>query len=121
MSVSSDLYVGYTVTLKTNLGCDDFDFFDKFIEKYGEYDQYRDKSKGNVLLILDGMSGTYARLVFIDAYISDVWSETDDYVILRDLSVTEEVYNKLNRPYKIMYGEDLDKNLIQYALWCHCH
>lgn len=119
MSVGSDLYIGYTVTLKTNLKSDDFDFFDKFIDKYGKYDQYT--GEGNVLLILDGMSGIYARLVFVDAHIPDVWSETDDYVILRDLSVPKEVYNKLNKPYKIMYGKDLDKNLIQYALWYHYH
>ena len=116
MSTRSNLYVGYTVTLKTDLSGNDFNFFDEFTSKHGEY---TDKGKGCVLLICDGMSGEYARLVFIDAHISDVWSETDDYVVLRDISVPDEVYNELNKPYKMMYGKDLDKNLIQYALWCH--
>ena len=118
MGVGSEQYIGYTVNLKTDLESEDFDFFDDFTTKHNEYDYYR--SEGKVLLIVDGMSGTYARLIFIDKCLQDSWSDDQDYVVLRSSPVPEEVYNELNKPYKLMYGTDLDKDLIEYALWFHC-
>ena len=119
MSVSSEQYIGYTVNLKTDLKSEDFDFFGDFTTKYEEYDQY--KGKGKVLLIVDGMCGTYARLIFIDKCLQESWSEDEDYIVLRSSPVPEEVYSELNKPYKILYGKDLDRDLIEYALWFHCH
>ena len=118
MSVSSEMYIGYTVNLKADLTSKDFDFYEDFTTKYKEYDQY--EGDGKVLLIVDGMSGTYARLIFIDEHFQDSWSEEKDYIVLRNSPVPEEVYNELNKPYKFMYGKDLDKDLIEYALWFHC-
>lgn len=120
MSVSSEQYIGYTVNLKTDLKSDDFDFFDDFTTKYPVYDYYYD-DKGKVLLIVDGMSGTYARLIFIEKCITDSWNDEEDYIVLNNSVVPEDVYKELNRAYKTMYDKDLDKNLIEYALWWHCH
>ena len=118
MGVSSEQYIGYTVNLKTDLKSEDFDFFEDFTTKHPEYDYY--KGKGKVLLIEDGMSATYARLIFVDKCLQDSWSDDEDYVVLRRSPVPEEVYNELNKPYKLMYETDLDKDLIEYALWFHC-
>lgn len=119
MSVSSEQYIGYTVTLKTDLKHEDFDFFDDFTSKHNEYDYYR--GKGKVLLIVDGMSGTYARLVYIRNCIKDCWANDEDYIHLeKNNLIPDVVYDELNKPYKLMYGKDLDKDLIEYALWFHC-
>ena len=116
MQLNSAQYIGYAVTIKTNLTGDDLDFFLDFISKHSEYDQW--KKKGKVLLILDCMNQTYARLVFIDVHMPCLWTKTEeDYIVLRNSSVPEEVYNELSKPYKMMYGKDLDKNLIQHAIW----
>lgn len=36
MSVSVDKYFGWTIDLKTDLNCNDFDFYHKFIDKGDE-------------------------------------------------------------------------------------
>ena len=115
MSVSCEAYIGYTVTLKTNLDSEDFEFFNDFAENHGEYNQY--DCKGKVLLAVDGMCGMYARFVFVDEYFEDCWEVGKDYYRLRSQSVPDDVYNELNKAYKAMYDKDFDKNLIEYALW----
>ena len=121
MSVRSEQYIGYTVNLKTDLKHEDFDFFDDFTTKHKEYDYYNDERKGKVLLIVDGMSATYARLVYIEKCIVDSWSDEEDYIVLNKAAIPEEVYDELNKPYKIMYGKELDRDSVEYALWFHCH
>lgn len=121
MSVSSEQYIGYVVNLKTDLNGEDFDFFEDFTTRHKEYDYYNGERKGKVLLIVDGMSATYARLVYMDKCIVNSWSDEEDYIILNNSTVYDEVYDALNKPYKLMYGKDLDKDMIEYALWFHCH
>ena len=115
MSVSCEAYIGYTVTLKRNLTGEDFDFFSEFSETHGEYNQY--DCKGKVLLVVDGMCGEYARLVFVDEHIEECWIEGKDYFILRNHAIPANVYEELSKAYKFLYGEELDKELIEYALW----
>lgn len=119
MSVSCEAYIGYTVTLKTNLNGDDFDFFWDFLETHGEYNQY--DCKGKVLLITDGMCGDYARLVFVDEHIEECGvNGGKDYFPLRSLpTIPDNVYEELNKAYKSMYDDELDKGLIEYSLWFH--
>jgi hypothetical protein len=115
MSVECEAYVGYTVTLKTNLNGDDFDFFNEFLETHDEYNQYDCKDK--VLLVVDGMCGEYARLVFVDYKLDEYWCEGKNYFILRDSPIPEEIYNELNKAYNVLYNKDLDVEQIEYALW----
>ena len=118
MSVNCEAYIGYTVTLKTNLNRDDFDFFEEFEGKHSEYNQY--DCKGKVQFVIDGMWGNYARFVFVDEYIEESWVEGEDYFLLKRVSVVpDNVYEELNKAYNAMYNVDLDKNLIEYALWFH--
>lgn len=70
-------YIGYTVTLKTDLNADDFDFFEDFLEAHGEYNLF--DCKGKVLLVVDGMNGEYARFVFVDERIRGYWAEEKEY------------------------------------------
>lgn len=115
MSVECEAYIGYTVTLKENLKRDDFDFFNDFEEAHGEYNQY--DCEGKVLLAIDGMSGNYARFIFVDKHIKECWIEGEDYFSLKSCPVPDNVYEELNKAYKSMYGKNLDRDLVEYALW----
>lgn len=116
MSTDVTAYIGYTVTLKTDLNADDFDFFEDFLEAHYEYNLF--DCKGKVLLVVDGMNGEYARFVFVDERIRNCWAEEKEYYSLRSPStIPEDVYRELNKVYETMYGEELDKDLIDYALW----
>lgn len=118
MSVDCTGYIGYTVTLKKDLNSDDFDFFNDFDDEHSEYSMWEHKgAKEKVRLVIDGMSGDFARLVFVDKKFEDCWINGKDYFALRSSDVPDEVYNELNKVYKLMYNKDLDKTLIEYALW----
>lgn len=115
MSITCEAYIGWTVTLKKNLNNNDFDFFNKFCEQHDEYCQY--DCKGKVLLSVDGMSGHYARLVYVDEHIEECWIEGKDYFSLKSSAISDDIYTILNEAYRLLYNKDLDKNLIEYALW----
>ena len=115
MSTDCRAYIGYTVTLGTNLNSSDFEFFDDFLETHNEYNQY--DCKGKALLVMDGMCGEYARLVFVDEEIKECWISGKDYFSLKSTHISDNVYEELNRAYQSMYKKDLDKGLIEYALW----
>lgn len=117
MSVDCKAYIGYTVTLKESLTDNDFDFFNNFEDEHGEYSQWEFKGKEKVRLIVDGMCGYYARLVFVDEKIEDCWINGKDYFALKYPPIPDDVYEQLNKAYKLMYQKDLDKNMIEYALW----
>jgi hypothetical protein len=112
MSVDCTLYIGYTVNLKNNLNAEDWDFFDDF-DGYSRCD-----CEGEVILLLDGMGSSYARIIFVDKKIDDVW-DCDDYYKLRAENIPNDVYNEMNKLYMDMYGKELDKELIEYGLIVH--
>ena len=118
MSVRCEAFIGYTVTLKTNLKSDDWELIEEFEEKHNEYDFYNYREReGKVLLVVDGMNGLYARFVYVDEHIEECWIDGKDYFPLRSQSVPNDIYEKINKAYRDMYGKDLDKGLIEYALW----
>lgn len=120
MSIRIERIKGFTITLKENLSHEDFKFFNNLDEKYKEFDYggeyYCHSLKPNkVALIIDGMCAEYARLVYIEK-VSEVDDE-DEYLLLKEKEITDEVYKALNKAYKMIYGNDLDKSKIEYALW----
>ncbi len=118
MSVDCTGYVGYTVTLKEDLSHTDFDFFNNFEDEHNEYSMWEHKRPTEkVRLIIDGMNGSFARLIFVDEKFEDCWINGKEYFSLRSQSVPDDVYEQLNKAYKLMYGKDLDKSLIEYSLW----
>jgi hypothetical protein len=119
MSVDCTGYIGYTVTLKRDLDSDDFDFFNDFDDEHSEYSQweFKKKDKERTRLVVDGMSGDFARLIYVEHKIEDCWVDGKDYFPLRGDHIPEDVYNELNKAYRLMYDKDLDKSLIEYALW----
>ena len=120
MSVSCEAYIGYTVTLKKGLNHEDFDFFGKFTEEYPEYGDYNGEShKDKVTLIVDGMNGCYARLMYVDKHIENCWIEDETEFRLRCENIPDDVYEELNKAYTLMYNKRLDDCLIEYSLWFH--
>ena len=123
MSVSVEQIIGFTVTLKKDLTHEDFKFFNGLEDKHkefsdgGKYSQWGGGIKANeVALIVDGMCSQYARLVYI-IHTNEVSIENDGYFLLKGGNLTEEIYESLNKAYQMIYGEQLDKNKIEYALW----
>lgn len=119
MSVDCTGFIGYTVTLKQDLDSKDFDFFNDFDDEHSEYSQWNFKRNGNerVRLVVDGMSGEFARLIFVDEKIEDCWINGKDYFALKSQPIPNDVYDELNKAYRLMYDKELDKSLIEYALW----
>lgn len=119
MSVSCNILIGYTVTLKNSLNSEDFDFFNDFIENNPEYNQFN--SKNTVQLVIDGMSGNYARLVYVDHKERDCYPESCvDYIPLRLSPVPDDIYDKLNTAYTKLYDKPLGRDSIQYGI-CFCY
>lgn len=109
MSVSCEAYIGYTVTLATNLKEEDFEFF---------YQAEDIELPDRVQLIVDGMCGHYARLIYVDEII-DCWCDNKEYFALKSPNVNDKIYNALNLAYKALYNKDLDRESIEYALSFH--
>ena len=110
MSISCEAYVGYTVTLKTNLKEEDFDFFYRAMEEI--------ELPNQVHLVVDGMCGHYARLIYADKIIG-CWMEDVEYLPLRPEKLTIEIYDALNKVYKHMYNRDLRDLEAEYAISFH--
>lgn len=113
MGVELSVYAGYTVTIATDLVQADWDKFDKFIEDNPQYDEYNPKPT-QVKLITDGMNGSFARL-FMGYIIKDVYEL--DYMSISGKPTNEEVYKAFDEPYFKLFGEHLDKDLIEFAVW----
>ena len=109
MSVSCEAYVGYTVTLTTDLKEEDFEFF---------YNAEDIELPDRVQIIVDGMCGHYARLIYVDRII-DCWCDNAEYFALKSPDVTDEIYSDLNKAYYALYGKLLDREKIEYALSFH--
>lgn len=122
MSITIEKIVGFTVTLKQDLTSKDFKFFhsleDKYPDKFGYKGEYYDHplKVGKTVLVVDGMSSEYARLVYIEKT-SEVCIDEDEYLLLKEKPIPNEVYESINKAYKLIYGEPLDKSKIEYALW----
>ena len=125
MGVDIERIIGFTVKLKEDLSHNDFEFFENVEEKYkefaygGENSQFNMKSNA-VALVVDGMNGNYARLVYVENVkrVYDAYDE-DPYTLLRPIEIPEEIYNELNIAYQKIYETPLDKKLIEHSLWYH--
>ena len=78
MSVSMTHYFGIGLKLTDN---PDFDKYEDFIDKYPQYSRYefirnRTETSSNIRLIVDGMNGCYAYLVYLIKETEDeeMWS-----------------------------------------------
>lgn len=127
MSVECRIVVGVTIDLyETELSHEDFDMIHKFIEAHPELDEYNyryDEREGKPLLIYDGMSSDFARLVwpdkviepgmlgdgneFIESYIPSPMSDPD---IGTKIATLTELYEEFT-------GEPCGRERVKYAMW----
>ena len=121
MSVESRIIVGHTINIAYDLEYEDFRKVDSFISKHPELDEdryrYDDKEK-RVLMIADGMSGSYLRLVHVDKIIRDGNTGDEDWVDLPKPALpSREVAEQMAAVYKEYTGKDLTEKDIAYAMW----
>lgn len=121
MSVSVDKYFGWTIDLKTDLNCNDFDFYHKFIDKHPNLDQWKNCMPNEIKLILDGMNGLFARLVYVLSVSYDVaWVDEDNDILndtLKENIVPENIFKELNTIYTQLTGQELQKEKVKLKEW----
>ena len=121
MSVSCEQYIGYTLTVKTRLTHADFEMLHAFLDEHPEYDSYNKDNK--LVLVIDGMNGSYARFIYIDKRSSIEYSdESSDYLAMAVHDVRPAVYDAMNTAYQQLLNDEtkqLDSSLIGYAIWLH--
>ena len=112
MSISCEAYLGYTVTLTTDLRAEDFEFF---------YNAEDIELPDRVQLIVDGMCGHYARLIYVDR-VFDCWCDEIEYLPLKvPEEIPANIFRELNKAYCALCKRLLNTNQIEYALSFHCY
>jgi hypothetical protein len=121
MSVESRIIVGHTINITYDLRQDDFRKCDAFISKYPELDEYNyrwNEKEKKVLMIADGMNGSYLRLVHVDKIIDGGNTGDEDWIDLPKPALpSREVAEQLAAVYKEYTGRDLTEKDIAYAMW----
>ena len=126
MSVSCEIYVGYTIEIETNLSHADFEKIHEFEDKYPEVDKYNhhwDDYEGRVLLIADGMCGEFARLIYVDKYIDGgSLGDSNEYFELEEPRSLVNVgkINDLVNYYLAYTGKtdaEYELGTVKYAMW----
>ena len=74
-----------------------------------------------IKLVLDGMNGTFARLVYVLAVSYDVaWVDEDNDILndnLKENVVPENVFKELNTVYMQLTGQELQKENVKLKEW----
>ena len=121
MSVESRIIIGHTINITYDLRQDDFRKCDAFVSKYPELDEYNyrwDEKEKKVLMIADGMNGSYLRLVHVDKIIDGGNTGDEDWIDLPKPALpSREVAEKLAAMYKEYTGRELTEKDIHYAMW----
>lgn len=121
MSVESRIIIGHTINITYDLRQDDFRKCDAFVSKYPELDEYNyrwNEKEKKVLMIADGMNGSYLRLVHVDKIIDGGNTGDEDWVDLPKPALpSREVAEKLAAMYKEYTGRELTEKDIHYAMW----
>lgn len=117
MSVDCRIVVGLTLEIPGKI---DWDKVEEFTHKYPELDEYKyhyDEKEGKLLLIGDGMNGSFLRLVQVDKIIEEL---TDfDFVQLNMPSgvLGQNLIGQMSELYKEYTGEYPKASDFKYALW----
>ena len=122
MSVDCRIFTGLTIELAHDLNSFDFKKYHKFVEKYPELDEYtydRADREGKLLLIVDGMSGEFLRLVHVDKLINGNIGESNEFVELAapDSCFSLELFKKMCEIYEEYNREPPALSDFKYAMW----
>jgi hypothetical protein len=123
MSTRSKLFIGLTIELGTGLSPADFKKLHAIEEKYPELDEYNHEPKdreGKLLLIYDGMSSKFARLIFVDKYIEggNIGYSNEMFELASPKHMfNPEIISKMSDVYKEYTGHEPTLAEFKYALW----
>lgn len=122
MSVDCRIITGLTIEFAHDLNSFDFKKYHKFVEKYPELDEYtydRADREGKLLLIVDGMSGEFCRLVQVDKLIAGNIGEGNEFVELAAPSscFNPELIGKMSEIYKEYTKKLATPADFKYATW----
>lgn len=127
MSVSVDQYFGWTIELKTDLTRTDFDFYEQVKEKYPELSIYsnphitENNAINQIKLVVDGMNGLFARLIYIKSFTEDViWVDEDNdnkNATLEDIKVPDDIFDNLKEVYKNITNQELFHRQVKLKEW----
>jgi hypothetical protein len=123
MSTRSRLFIGLTIELGTDLSPADFKKLHAIEEKYPELDEYNHEPKdreGKLLLIYDGMSSKFARLIFVDKYIEggNIGYSTEMFELASPKNMfNPEIISKMSDVYEEYTGHESTLAEFKYALW----
>ena len=117
MSVDCRIVVGLTLEFPGKI---DWDKVEEFTHKYPELDEYKyryDEKDGKLLLIGDGMNGSFLRLVKVDKIIEEL--EEFDFVQLNMPTgvLGQNLIGQMSELYKEYTGEYPKNSDFKYAMW----
>ena len=121
MSVDCRILVGLTIELEGEI--DDFGKLHDFEEKYPELDEYnygRGEREGKLLLIYDGMNGSFARLIKVDKIIEEgSLGDANEFFELAapDSCFNPEVVAEMSKLYGEYTGKLATLSDFKYAMW----
>ena len=122
MSVSSELYVGYTIELEADVSTVGWKKIHAFEDQYPEIDKYNhhwEEREGKVLLVADGMCGTFARLIWVDKYKDEAsLGDSNEYFKLAEPESEDKALKiaELTKYYRLYTGDESEPK-IEYAMW----
>lgn len=123
MSVSSRILVGLTIEFARDLKHADFAKVHEFENKYPELDEYNydyKEREGKLLLVSDGMSGEFARLIQIDKYIDGGnMGDSNEFMELvpPNRVFNQELIDKMSKLYEEFTGKPATLADFKYAMW----
>lgn len=116
MSVDCRIVVGLTLEIPGKIS---WDKVEDFTHKYPELDEYKyryDEREGKLLLIGDGMNGSFLRLVKVDKIIDEL--DDFDFVGLPINNVpSPDLINKMSALYEEYTGTKPNSSDFKYAMW----
>ena len=127
MSVESRVLVGLTIEFAKDLDHEDFKKAEAFTEKYPELDEYRYSSwdrEGKLLLVGDGMNGSFLRLIKVDKYIDDAHlGESNEFFELAapPTAFDPDLLVKMTTLYEEYTGKPATLSDIKYAMWSQAY
>lgn len=120
MSVECRVLVGLTLELERDI--QSFKKLHEFEEKYPELDEYtyhREDREGKLLLIYDGMSSDFARLIKVDKYIDggSLGDSNEFFELQMKADYDPEVVKKMFDIYEEYTGKRPNAEDFKYAMW----
>ena len=128
MSVHCDKFICYSIDIEDEFFKLDEDSREKWLEdfkgknteefdkiNYAPYYGAKSSLRNKVVVLYDGMSGTYCKLIYVIEYEREADEENSDTIVdcinelLIKVEAPNEIKQKLKRVYKAMFGVETEK------------